>query len=246
MARASFRTTCVAWLALMTAAGAYAGEIPPGEYATQPDWGSLRIEDRGGTRHFALFAQGANGHLCDLSGTVQGSRAITDDGDCTLALAPQGDTLRISGPEACRAYCGARAGFEGDYVRLPAPCTHAAQERRHAAYLADYKAKRYAQALAGIDALAGDCGSYFQWLQKDAQANDRAITLLHLGQPRACLDTLNTMLTRGSRDEDSLQAVLDAQGTMLPPTDWDAYLPIAKASWFNRRQCEAALAKAGG
>jgi hypothetical protein len=241
------KTTMMTMLLALLPAALQAADGPaPGEYATEAGWGSLTIEDRAGVRHFALFAQGANGHLCDLSGTVKGRQAVTDDGDCTLALAGHGDTLAISGPESCRAYCGARAGFEGDYQRLPAGCTGSAQQQRRDGYLADYKGKRYAQALAGLDALTHDCGRFQSWLDKEAQANDRAITLLHLGRPRQCLDTLNTLMSRGSRDEQSLQDVFDAQGTMLPPTDWDAYLPIAKASWFNRRQCEAALAKAGG
>nr|WP_238691640.1 hypothetical protein [Xanthomonas arboricola] len=43
-----------------------------------------------------------------------------------------------------------------------------------------------------------------------------------------------------SRDEASFQAELDQNSTMLPPSDWDAYLPIAKSTWFNRKLCEAA------
>jgi hypothetical protein len=43
-----------------------------------------------------------------------------------------------------------------------------------------------------------------------------------------------------SRDEASFQKQLDDSGSMLPPTDWDSYLPIAKSTWFNRKLCEAA------
>lgn len=43
-----------------------------------------------------------------------------------------------------------------------------------------------------------------------------------------------------SHDETSFQAELDKNSTMLPPSDRDAYLPIARSTWFNRKLCEAA------
>ncbi len=229
---------------LATAAGVHAAEPAPGDYATRPGWGSLSIRDGDGKRTFELSAIGANGHVCNLSGTLQGSAATLEDvgsGRCELRFAVHGDVLEVSGSDGCRGYCGARAGFEGEYARLPAGCSAPERTRRGDRFLADYRGRRYAAALATLDATRGECGAFFDWLDRDQHANDRAITLLHLGRPAECLAALDTTLAGASRDEESLQQALEAQGGHLPPTGWDAYLPIARATWFNRRQCEAAL-----
>ncbi|BFO54955.1 hypothetical protein AVXHC19_17580 [Acidovorax sacchari] len=223
--------------------GAAAAGPTPGEYATRKGWGSMRVTDKGGARQFDLLSVGANGHTCTLSGTLQGDKAeVKDAGDvpCKLAFTPVQGGFNVAAltRESCRGYCGMRASFDGDYLKLPAGCTPAASSRRREAYLQDYRGKRYAEALAGMKAFEGECGGFFNWLDRDRFANDRAITLLRLGRPKECLAALDGTMAGRSRDEASFQAELDKQSTMLPPSDWDTYLPIAKSTWFNRRLCE--------
>jgi len=236
------------WSALLVCGAAFAAAAAapaPGEYGTKDGWGSLKISGQGDVRQFTIDAMGANGHSCGLSGTLRGEIAeVTEGSDtpCRVSFkrTPGGFEVKALTEESCRDYCGARAGFEGEYLALPAGCTAAASTRRRAAYLADYRGKRYAPALAGMDAFDKECGTFFDWLERDRFANDRAITLLRLGRPKECLAVLDTTIAAGSRDEDSLQEELDKNGSMLPPSDWDNYLPIAKSTWFNRKLCEAA------
>ncbi len=91
-----------------------------------------------------------------------------------------------------------------------------------------------------MQSFAGECGEFLNWLDRDRFANDRALTLLRLNRPQECLAALDQTMAGRSRDEASFQAEMDKDSTMLPPSDWDAYLPIAKSTWFNRRLCEAA------
>lgn len=235
------------WTVLLCAAAfaAAAAAPAPVEYGTKDGWGSLQITEQGGVRRFEIEAVGANGHTCGLSGTLRGEIAEATDGSdapCRVSFkrTAGGFEVKPLTEESCRDYCGARAGFDGEYLALPAGCTAAASTRRRAAYLADYRGKRYAAALAGMDAFGKECGTYFHWLERDRFANDRAITLLRLGRPKECLAALDSTIAGTSRDEESLQQELDKNGTMLPPTDWDSYLPIAKSTWFNRKLCEAA------
>ncbi|MDR6675421.1 hypothetical protein [Xanthomonas sp. 1678] len=236
------------WAAVLlcTAAfGAAAATPAPVEYGTKNGWGSLQISGQGGVRQFEIEAVGANGHTCALSGTLRGEIAEATDGSdtpCRVSFkrTPGGFEVTPLTEDSCRDYCGARAGFDGEYLALPPGCTAAASGKRRAAYLADYRGKRYAAALAGMDAFGKECGTFFNWLERDRFANDRAIALLRLGRPKDCLAALDSTIAGASRDEDSLQQELDKNGSMLPPSDWDSYLPIAKSTWFNRKLCEAA------
>ena len=213
-----------------------------GEYATQPGWGGLVISaDEQGRQRFELFSVGANGHTCQLSGIVQGTDAVTGDESadvCRMTFDSDGArvSVRAVTEETCRSYCGMRGSFEGDYSLLPPACRPSARERRNATFLSDYKAKRYTAALAKLDGLERECGGFFSWLEQDQFANDRAITLLHLGRPGQCLTALGKTLAAKSHDEDSLD-----ESVALPPIDRDMYLPIARATWFNRDRCKAAM-----
>ncbi|MEZ0470732.1 hypothetical protein [Luteimonas salinilitoris] len=229
---------------LLMAISAHAAGPGPGEYGTRRGWGSLVIRDApDGRRRFEMSTVGANGHMCDLEGAVDGSSAVTADelGEaCRMTFTVDGPGIAVKAEtEACRRYCGMRAGFEGEYVRLPAGCTPAARERAQADFLSQYRSGRYAAALGRLNVLGAECGDFFDWLQRDRFANDRAVTLWHLGRLDECIAVLDSTLAAGSYDEASLVAALREQGMALPPGDWDAYLPIARAAWFNRSKCGA-------
>lgn len=73
----------------------------------------------------------------------------------------------------------------------------------------------------------------------DAVAVAAGTGLWHLRRPGECVAALDATLAAAS-DEASLAVVLQERGMALPPGDWDAYLPIARATWFNRSKCETA------
>ena len=243
---------CTNWIVMVVLAGsgislsgvslrANAAGPVAGEYATQPGWGSLVISaDAQGRPRFELSTVGGNGHMCELGGSLQGTNASTDDGVDACRMTFDSDGARVSvqavTEEACRAYCGMRAGFEGEYAVLPAACSRSARERRNTAFLSDYKAKRFPAALARLEGLERECGSFFDWLEADRFANDKAITLFHLGRPGECVAVLDNTLAADSHDEESLD-----ETAQLPPSDRDLYLPIARAAWFNRDRCKAAI-----
>lgn len=238
------RTAC---LALLLAAGLVQAAPPPpstptpGEYATQPGSGTLTVRRNGkGLHEFAIFVVGGNAHTCEMGGWIErGIGIVAGEPACRVRFitrsAASTDVEALDA--ACRDYCGMRAGFEGRYVAVPAACAPAERERRQAAFLRDHRARRYVPAYSTLTALDRECGAFLDWISRDALANDRAITELHLQRPQACIDTLGQ--TRGAQYTDEA-ALRDA----LAPVDFDSYLPVAKATWTRLRLCRSALAKA--
>src|SRR5262245_56346229 len=96
--------------------------LQPGEYITDEGWDTLRItRDRNGKLLFKLAAAGVNGHSCDLDGEIQHGRATlatTDDAHgCGVEFTSTNEGIDVRGDrEACRSFCGARAGFEAVYL----------------------------------------------------------------------------------------------------------------------------------
>ncbi len=230
-------------LGLSLAGAAHAAGPKPGEYATQPGGATLVVTQGKGGLRFALDAVGTNAHTCTLAGSLRGDEARTDPEDdgasiCRIGMAAQGDAIEVTPrDERCREYCGLRAGFEGRYVRVPPGCSVTGRERRNQAFLADYRAKRYAAALGTLRQTEAACGKFFDWAEKDAFANDKALTLHRLGRNQECLAALDDTLVADNRNEAELR-----EDFWPAPTDWDIYLPIAKANWHNRKLCTAAPA----
>lgn len=235
--------TLVLTALLATTSMAAAAEPAPGQYASQPGFGTLDItRDATGTLRFAINAVSADAAVCDLQGTVSNGVGTTDaDGDappCRISLRAQGGRIELS-PQTqteCRQYCGLNAGFEGTYARLPPGCDVRGREARNRTFLADYRGKRYAKALATLEKTHAQCGAFFDWLERDQFANDKALTLHHLGRNAQCLDALRTTEAFG-KDERTLDVGGGAFARSL-------YLPVAKATWHNTRLCQAGHAKA--
>src|SRR4051812_425772 len=49
--------------------------LAEGEYITEGGWGVLTISHSGQTPRFSLQAMGANAHVCNLAGDIQGNQA---------------------------------------------------------------------------------------------------------------------------------------------------------------------------
>ncbi len=215
----------------------------PGEYITAGGWGVLTItrsEDR--SVHFSLDAVGANEHICTLAGDILGDRAtiVLDFEDpprsCGVLFQPDAEGIKVSSTwrdngseDPCRAFCGMRASFGGEYL-IPAPgCTGAERAATRARFQRLYDAKSYAQAEAVLKPLLERCGKTLGeeggWI-----ANDLALTQYHLGRPADCRKTLAPLVKDASRTDADLRA-------SLPPFDFEQHLPLVQATRHNLKLC---------
>jgi hypothetical protein len=216
--------------------------LPPGEYITERGWGSLKIAAPAkGAQTFSLDSYGANAHICGLEGKIVGDRGIVDaeDGDsaCFLRFVHKGSAIDvISGHESCRDYCGARAGFEGVYLK-PAPgCESAAIKQTRGTFKTLYDRKQYRQALNLLSPLPNQCAKTLDWLESPAIVNDIAITQYKLGMRDACLKTLAPLQENAELSDDEIR-----EG--YPPSDAENYLPLVKATRTNLRLCRSLKTK---
>lgn len=231
----------VALLACGITAAAATEPLKPGRYVLQEGWGSLTVGSPGQKgQPFSIETVGGNAHVCGVDGHIRAGQGVpteTFEEACAIRFQGEGDTVTVESDGGCRMYCGARAGFDGRY-RLPPPgCTQKKLRARQDLFLKQYRAKAYGKAEATMSSLSGECGTFFNWIEKDRLRNDLAITQHHLGKPQACLKTLQETRAWAAPDEPQLHE-------SLPPSDFDNYIGVAKATWTNRRLCERALEKA--
>ena len=224
-------------LALAAANAWAAPALRPGEYETQRSWGSLSIEAAaGGGQRFSIETLGGNAHTCSLQGKIENGIGRAEDSDaaspCLVTFRPEGDAIEVgsSTPEACRMFCGMRAMFEGSYLLPPNGGKPKERAARKEEFSRRYRARDYSKALATIERLDAECGKFFAWIEIDRLRNDHAITLHHLGRGADCRAALGK--TRAARF-----AGADALREELPPTDFENYLPVAKATWHNLKLC---------
>lgn len=209
----------------------------PGEYETHRAWGALTIEKAsGGGLRFSIEVLGGNAHTCSLQGKIEGELGKADDGDpaapCLVTFRPQGKAIEVGSntPQACRMFCGMRAMFEGSYYPPPKGCKPKERVARKEVFSRQYRARDYPQALATIEKLHAECGAFLDWIEIDRLRNDWAITLYHLGRRADCRAALAP--TRAAQFADA-----DALREELPPTDFENYLAVAKATWHNLKLC---------
>lgn len=202
----------------------------PGAYLTEGGWGRLTLGPATAQgQAIAIHSAGANGHSCTLDGGhLTGRQASwpTDDQQCVVqlsAIAGGGWALASPTPEACRYFCGARAGFEGDYWPLPPACEAVAWRRSGEAFMAAYRGRDYARALEIQRKRLRACEGQLFWLQAFQVRNDLAMAQFHAGQKAACLATLKPILAQSLTD--------------LAPADAESFAPILRAARVNQRQC---------
>lgn len=223
-------------------------EIRPGQYVRNGDTGTLTI--RRGEQNkltFEIESIGANCHSCSVSGVIRGNigRAdswAADGGDSKCIISFSADRSKVviepTVQEECRAYCGARADFEGSYALPPAACTRAGRQAQRDRSLALYRSRRYSQAASTLQTLITQCGEVMNWIEIDQVRNDLALSQYHNGEISQCLETLNATLAAKFKDEEELKA--GGPHVYLPPCDFDNYIGAAKATWFNKALCTKA------
>lgn len=235
-----------AWLGALVGIGAMqattARAVEPGEYLYTEGGhahGSLVVKKDS----FAIETVGGNCHTCSISGALKGSTGTAVDGSdtCRLSITGGKGALKVDSgdSDACRAYCGARAMFDGQYRQASPACTDRTRAKRLAQARALYAKKDYAGAAAGFSSLIGECSTEMDWIEADSVRSDLALTQYHLGDNAQCLATLaQTAALRNGGD--------DAQPDTdfgLPPCDADNYRSTGKAILHNAALCKAPRAK---
>jgi hypothetical protein len=210
--------------------------LRPGEYITDEGWGTLQLtRDAAGKLAFDLTALGVAGHACDLDGEIQNGAATLATADeaskCVVLFTATSEGIEVRGDrEACRSFCGARAGFESMYLRPARGCTTAALSTTRTTFKRFYDKKAYRQALSTLEPVITRCARTLQPVEDGAIRNDVALTLYHLGQRARCLAVLDPLrLDADTKDED------------LPyeRTDLENMMPTIRATRTNLKLCNA-------
>lgn len=210
----------------------------PGEYITEEGWGTLTIiRGQDGGLTFVIDTVGANAHTCDLEGDIRNGMTVLESNDehtpCVVSFLPKGDDIEVNAnhSDACRTYCGMRASFEGLYLK-PAPgCDAKSRRETSDRFKRLYDDKAYAKARAVLEPMLKNCARTLDWIERGWLRNDLAVTLYHLGEAAACLNTLQPLAGDAAETDEAIRA-------RYPPTDADNYLPIVQAARTNIKLCQ--------
>lgn len=225
-------------------------DIRPGKYIFQNGGGKLVIRKDGfGKLTFAIETVGGNGHICDLTGVISGTNgrangSTGNDSFCEISFTAGEKSINVQAitEEECRFFCGARSLFDGTY-RLPPPtCTDAARQKQRDKSLGFYKASRYRQAAEALQSLMTNCPGFMNWIEIDQVRNDLALAQYRNGEFEQCLSTLGDTYMANVKDEEELTS--GRSSVFLPPSDFDNYIAVARATWFNKSLCSKAKSTA--
>jgi len=228
-------------------------EFKPGKYVRDGGSGWLIIQkNKKNEFRFEIESIGANCHMCDVSGVIRKGVGYADRWDedeeepqCLISFSGKASSIVVEVGEpsqkACHAYCGFRAGFTGTYTIPPAACTRANRQAERDRFLALYRSRQYAEAASTLDTLIQQCKKFMNWIEIDQVRSDLALSQYHNHEAAQCLATLDDTLAAGAKDEEELKS---GEGSVvhLPPCDFDNYIDVAKAIWFNQALCRKGAA----
>lgn len=224
-------------LAGVLASGCSGLAAAPGPVHYGVPGGTLVIDTARQTVH--IRTTGANGHTCRVDGQQIGPQRVAADGGCHFQLGrtADGQGLRVQVPAdaqaACRAGCGQRAGFDGDYRRMPARCLAPAR----------------AQTLAEAGALAGQsnrawttlatthaaCAGFMAFAEDWEWRNQRAAAAYQRGRLADCA-RLSASVLAGGR---SFTLPGEAEPFSATPSDADTARPLLQAARAQLALCAA-------
>lgn len=219
---------------------ASAAAPPPGQYLTEGGWGRLTVTLREGLPWMSLRTSGPNGHGCGLDGPIDAQglvRVPPEPGApvCTVRLRATGvpGELEVTPlePEACRGWCGVRAGgFDGLYRRAAPGCTLPERQRARQAFQRHYEARDYAQAGAALGPVLARCAAALPPLEAAWIRNDLALAQLKAGSRAGCRQLLQPLAERAAQPEAQVREE-------LPPADAQAWLRVLRATRTNLALC---------
>jgi hypothetical protein len=217
-----------------------AAELATGEYISENGWGVMTITK---ANQFSINTIGGNGHSCSLEGSIEKTRAVLEAAEsnkpCIINFAAKGDAIEVSSQdsELCRFFCGMRADFEGLYLKPKSGCSTQQIEKTRKRFNNLYQTKNYQQANETLEPLLINCAKTLDWLDEGRIRNDLAVTQYHLGLLQQCQKTLEPINNSVGKTGEPLPKTQAALKALLPPTDFENYLPIAKATWHNWGLC---------
>ena len=210
-----------------------------GEYISEGGWGVMTV--KGAASHFEISARGANGHSCNIDGDiVDGISTVVSEGldTCIVKFTRSKNGIEVSIPitrEACQAYCGARASFDGFYLAPARGCDSASVNRTRNKFKQLYDKKAFIEAQAILTPFLADCGKTTYWFDLGRIRNDLAITAYKLYQYATCLSVLEPLVLDADLPDD--------QHSYLPPMDLEAASLLNNSTRTNLKLCRTALKK---
>jgi hypothetical protein len=206
--------------------------IQPGEYVYEGGAGTLTIKAGNGKVTFAIETVGGNAHTCGLTGTIAGLEGRTDADEtipaCVfrITLLPGAVTIDTQTNDACRAYCGVRAWFEGKYIRPAPECAPAAVSATRAAFKRLYVAKKWQEARATLEPLLR-CENVVDRFSSAWIRNDVAVTRHALHDDVGCRKVLEPLRDLAAEDDPGAGE----------PAFKEELTRIASATRFNLQLC---------
>lgn len=206
--------------------------IQPGEYVYQGGAGTLTIKAASGKLTFAIDTVGANAHTCGLTGTIAGLEGRTEGDDtipaCVFRITPLPGAVTIDAQtnDACRAYCGVRAAFEGKYIRPAPECAPAAVSATRATFKRLYVVKKFQEARATLEPLLR-CEDVVDRFSSAWIRNDVAVTRHALHDDAGCRKVLEPLRDLAADDDPGAGE----------PAFREELERIASATRFNLRLC---------
>jgi hypothetical protein len=208
-----------------------------GEYVTEAGWGSLTLGVASrGSQSFSIQAIGANAHTCDLDGSLSNGKATLEGFDakssCVVTIQRTGGGFKVEGTPDCRAYCGARAGFDGEYLK-PAPgCAPKEMTATRNRFQKLYDAKRPAEARAALEPLLANCARTTSEYESASIRNDLAVTFHKLKDFAACRAVLEPLAEEARMSDEQIR-------DGYPPADAEARISLAKSIRTNLKLCKS-------
>jgi hypothetical protein len=234
-------------LGVGTALAAPADPVP-GTYIFNRGMGSLAVRKDGQNRlSFEIETIGGNCHTCEVKGVIRNAIGHAESEDpalrCDIAFASGRSSVVVTPitTDACQSYCGARGSFDGTYRIPPAMCTASSRDAQRKKFLQLYRGRQYAAAANLLTSLSAQCADFMNWIEMDEVRNDLALAQYHQGKFAQCLQTLDKTVAAKVKDEAELKS---GDTVHLPPCDFDNYIEVAKATWFNKSMCVKAMQKA--
>lgn len=216
---------------------AHGSDFSTGLYEAHEGWGSLMItkDTNSETKRFSIGTLGPDGHSCSVEGILKNGKIFPvwrgEPTDCNITFKQTGPAIEVSAEgDGCRDFCGSRASFDSVYTRPIKVCMPSARRDRRAKFLSQYQKKNYKQAYEGLDRFRRECENRLTWMELDQVRNDLAITLFHLGRLSECRLILSQNRAADITDTEDLKGG-------LAPFDYNNYLPVAEATWYNMKRC---------
>jgi hypothetical protein len=222
----------------LAASAAYAQKagLEPGEYLDGSGGYLLIKPAKDGVLPFEIRTISPARHSCEVDGRIaKNGQALLKPGadlpNCTVHFERKGDGIEVSLKSVCPGYCGARASFDGMYLKPAQGCDRAGLRKTRAEFKRFYDRKAYSEARAALEPMLKRCEKTLDEDEDGWIRNDLAITYLRLGDPAECRNVLQPLAANAAKTEAQLRED-------LIPNDPDRTLRIARATRTNLKLCQ--------